>query len=41
MDNFIEKDTVIEANTVDLGKYTFLERLSAVRNKYCFKIKVK
>jgi hypothetical protein len=39
--NFIEADTVAEANAVDLGRYTFLDRLSATRNKYCFKIKVK
>lgn len=37
--NFIEKETVQEANEVDLDKYTFLERLSAKKNKYCFKIR--
>lgn len=38
-ENFVEKDTVEEANNVDLSKYTFLERMSSVRNKYCFKIR--
>lgn len=37
--NFIEKDTVSEANTVDLTIYTFLEKMSAIRNRYCFKIR--
>lgn len=37
--NFIEKITVDEANEVDLDKYTFLERLSAQRGIYCFKIR--
>ena len=37
--NFIERPTVDEANQVDLDKYTFLERLSAKRGTYCFKIR--
>ena len=37
--NFIEKTTVDEANSVDLDKYIFLERLSASRGVYCFKIR--
>ena len=37
--NFVEKTTVDEANNVDLDKYTFLERLSANRGVYCFKIR--
>lgn len=39
MDNFIEKKTVQDANTIDLNKYTFLDRLSAKLGKYCFKIR--
>lgn len=39
MDNFIEIPTVQEANKVDLDNYVFLERLSAKRGKYCFKIR--
>ena len=38
-DNFLEVKTVEKANNVDLDKYTFLERLSAKRNIYCFKIR--
>lgn len=37
--NFIECDNVLEANGVNLEKYTFLERLSATKGKYCFKIR--
>jgi len=37
--NFIEKITVEEANEVDLDKYTFLERMSAQKGRYCFKIR--
>lgn len=37
--NFIEFDSVDEANTVDLSIYTFLERLSAKKGKYCFKVR--
>jgi len=37
--NFIEKSDVDEANAVDLNKYTFLERLSAKKGVYCFKIR--
>ena len=37
--NFIEKDTVESANTVDLDRYTFLERMSAKLGKYCFKVR--
>lgn len=39
--NFIEMPTVEEANTVDLSIYTFLERLSAKKGFYCFKIREK
>jgi len=38
-DNFIEKETVDDANAVDLDKYTFLERLSAKKGLYCFKVR--
>lgn len=37
--NFIELETVNEANKIDLDVYTFLERLSARRGMYCFKIR--
>lgn len=37
--NFIECDTVFEANGIDLDKYTFLERMSAKTGKWCFKIR--
>jgi hypothetical protein len=37
--NFIEVKTVLEANGVNLDKYTFLERLSAERGSFCFKIR--
>ena len=39
--NFIEVVTVEEANRVDLNFYTFLERLSAKKGLYCFKIREK
>jgi len=38
-DNFIEKETVDDANAVDLDKYTFLERMSAKKGLYCFKVR--
>ena len=38
-ENFLELDTVQEANGVDLARYTFLERLSAQKSKYCFKVR--
>jgi len=38
-DNFIEKETVDDANTVDFDKYTFLERMSAKKGLYCFKVR--
>ena len=34
--NFIEKDTVEEANEVDLKQYRWSERMSAVKGKYVF-----
>ena len=37
--NFIECDTIEEANNVDLEKYTFLDRMSGEKGKYCFKIR--
>ena len=37
--NFLEKETVDAANTVDLDRYTFLERMSAAKGMYCFKIR--
>lgn len=37
--NFVECSTVDEANQVDLNVYTFLERLSASKGKYIFKIR--
>jgi hypothetical protein len=37
--NFIECESKEEANKVDLDKYTFLDRLSATRGVYCFKIR--
>ena len=39
MDNFIEKKTVEEAREVSLDNYTFLERFSAAKGVYCFKIR--
>lgn len=39
LENFVEKATVEEANKVDLNLYTFLERLSAKKGLYCFKIR--
>ena len=39
--NFMEFDDVRDANVTDLSKYVFLDRFSAVRNKYCFKIRQK
>jgi len=38
-ENFIEKETVDDANAVDLDKYTFLERMSAKKGLYCFKVR--
>jgi hypothetical protein len=37
--NFLEKETVDDANDVDLDKYTFLERMSAKKGLYCFKVR--
>ena len=37
--NFIEVNTVEEANAVNLDVYTFLDRVSATRGLYCFKIR--
>jgi hypothetical protein len=37
--NFLEVASVEEANNVDLNTYTFLERLSAQKGVYCFKIR--
>ena len=39
MENFLEKKTVEEANQVSLDNYTFLERVSAIRGVYCFKVR--
>lgn len=39
MDNFLEVATVEEANKISLEEYTFLERLSAKKGVYCFKIR--
>lgn len=39
MDNFIEVATVKDANRINLSEYTFLERLSAKRGTFCFKIR--
>ena len=41
INNFLELDTVEDANKVSLEKYVFLERLSAERGKYCFKVRQK
>lgn len=38
-ENFLEKETTEQANLVDLDKYTFLERMSARKGVYCFKIR--
>lgn len=38
-DNFVECHNALDANRVSLDHYTFLERLSAARNCYCFKIR--
>lgn len=37
--NFLEVLSVEEANKIDLNLYTFLERLSAKKGIYCFKIR--
>lgn len=37
--NFIERANVDDANTINLDEYTFLERLSANRGTYCFKVR--
>ena len=39
MKNFIECETVEVANDINLKDYVFLERLSAEKGKYCFKIR--
>lgn len=36
---FVECKTVEEANNIDLGQYTFLDRFSASKGLYCFKIR--
>ena len=38
-DSFVEVETVEEANKIDMSKYTFLERMSAKKGVYCFKIR--
>ena len=39
-DNFIECETIEDANSIPLSDYTYLERQSAARNgAYCFKIR--
>ena len=38
-ENFKELNTIEEANLIDLNNYTFLDRFSAVRGKFCFKIR--
>jgi len=37
--NFLEMATLDDANRVDLDQYTFLERMSAVKGVYCFKVR--
>ena len=37
--NFVECQSTQEANEVDLETYTFLERVSAARKSFCFKIR--
>lgn len=39
MEKFIEAETLHEANQVDMRYYTFLERLSAKKGVYCFKLR--
>jgi hypothetical protein len=39
--NFLELVSVEETNKVDLNLYTFLERLSATKGLYIFKIREK
>ena len=39
--NFLEFDDVEGANTVSLKHYVFLDRFSAERRKYCFKVRQK
>ncbi len=39
MNNFLECGAVEDANKIDLDYYTFLDRVSASRGKYCFKIR--
>lgn len=39
INNFLEFRSVDEANTVSLEDYVFLERLSAERGTFCFKIR--
>ena len=39
MKNFVEAKTLDEANDISLNDYTFLERLSAKRGTWCFKIR--
>lgn len=37
--NFLELATVEDANVVNLDLYTFLERMSAKKGVYCFKVR--
>ena len=39
LNNFLELDTVAEANRVNLEDYVWLDRFSAERRKYCFKVR--
>lgn len=39
--NFKECKSINEANQVDLNRYTFLERFSAERGLYVFKLRAK
>jgi len=38
-ENFVEVKSVEEANTVDLNFYTFMERFSATRGTFVFKVR--
>lgn len=40
-DNFVEVESLEDANSIDLDAYTFLDRLSAERGTFCFKIREK
>jgi len=39
MNNFLECETVEQANKVDLDVYTFCDRLSGKKGVYCFKVR--